>query len=176
MEVKKDLKSIIKSQEKVNSFMEELGGRWPKEKRFLQVIEETWELAWEILEGDKEKIEEELGDLIFTYMAYMEEFRELSFWEKRKILEETKKIKEIDEKEILLRVVNLLNLENKIFRKNEKRRNKNREIELNSEYSVEENRFKILFLLKELKNKINKNFSFEDFVDKNIEKIRGRDL
>ena len=171
----KDLPSVIQAKEDVKTFFNNAGWMWPKEKRFLQVIEETGELSDEILAGNLPKELEELWDLAFTYIGYIEDFKPIKgFTDKKEIIQYIKKrVEGLDtqnKKDVILTLVWELSKENKIFRKTDWRKD-------NYKYSsldVEKSRYLNLYLINEL-TKTYKT-SIKELVGNSIDKFTERDL
>lgn len=123
------IQNLNTSRQVAHQWCENNGGIWPKEQQFLHVIEETGELVDEILNRqqknslDLTKEVDELGDLWFTYLTFIDnqDFK-LEEWEKfiiyKYILKKTQRINwETIGRDILLRFITEISRENKILRK-----------------------------------------------------------
>lgn len=109
-------KSLADLQKEVFTFFERFWGIWPIEKRFLQVLEELGELAKEIPRGNKLAIRDELGDVVFTLLGYFEKNLIQGFSQQVNARQSPQ-----SNEELMLGVISTFTLENKKFRKADKR-------------------------------------------------------
>lgn len=111
------------SHQKVSDFFEINGWKWPKEKRYQQVIEEVGEYIQELLSGEEVQQREELWDIAFTYLGYID-----SWWEESRedriaiLLYIVRTLQTIDcnKRDRILLFLAQFTKENKIFRKRDK--------------------------------------------------------
>lgn len=116
-----DLDKTNQTKELSHLFCHQTWGLWPKEKLYTYIIEETGEFIDELLDSNYEWQLDELGDLIFGYLTYLNpEYLQISEEEKYSVLRYVvQKIKWVNytQKDLLLLFISELSKENKISRK-----------------------------------------------------------
>lgn len=168
------ISEIDSSREKSYEWCENNWGVWPREKQFLHVVEEYWELVDEILENNLEGEIDELGDLYFTYLTFIEnENISVTDVEKysilRYLLKRTKNI-DINNRDLLLLLITEVSKENKVQRKLSWRKDNYKYTELD----IKKRKVLNLFLL----NLVSKSYwlTVSQLVQNSIDKYEWRDI
>lgn len=166
------IREIASSSQDVNNLFETLGGKWPKEKRFWQLIEEVGELAQEVLEKNKDSILDELGDVCFTYMGYIDGLKKEDIQYRatiRSYIREKTEGIDLTDTNIILLLLSNISRENKIVRakENRKKYEESEEESLNRQYLI-------LYLLHILTSLY--GTSIKECIDASITKFTERDI
>jgi len=169
-----DLDQYNNEREKSYEWCENHWGVWPPEKQFLHVVEETGEFIDEILRKDETKQVDELWDLNFTYLTFIENIDiEIKDEEKFSIMKYVlTRLKSIDVtlKDLSLLFVSEISKENKVQRKLSWRKDNFKY----SELDLKKSKILNLFLLHMLSSHYSSNV--KELIDNSIQKYDRRDF